>query len=746
MTSRRANEDQVVYTICDSHCGGSCVIRVHVRENKIVRLETDDAEEPQLRACARGRAYRQRVYAPDRLLYPLKRSGARGSGEFTRVSWDEALDTIAGEMKRVRDTYGPASILFFCSMADAHSLHHERTINRLLCQFGGYTAPWGSISTEGAIFATGVTYGTLRVSESMLEDFLNSRLIIMWGWNPAVTIQGTNTSWYLARAREGGTKIISVDPRYTDSTALFADQWIPIRPGTDAAVLVAMANVIIREDLQDQYFLDTYTVGFDKFRDYVLGLEDGVEKTPDWAQAISGIPAATITNLAREYATMKPAALMPGAAAGRSAYGEQYHRAASTLAAMTGNIGIHGGGCAAVVGGGPGAMWAEASLIKALRGTARIKSPPNPVEDGVPPRRVTLSHRSSSVSSSARVNVSLFADAILKGKSGGYPADYKFLWLSNNNYLNQLADVNKTVKAFQKLEFLLVTEQFMTATAKYADIVLPVCTYMERNDFYISLSSSFYGLVNKVIEPLGESRSQLQICTALASKLGIKDYNDKSDEEWVRSVVTTLSKERGLPDYDSLKKNGIHRQKHDEPIVAFRKEIEDPKHNPFPTPSGKIEIYSQSMAEWNDPLLPPIPKYIESWESLNDPLAEKYPLQLITTHFRRRAHSQFDNLPWLREQQSQMIMINSIDAESRGIKHGDLVRVFNDRGEMMISADVTERIMPGVVDIPQGAWYHPDEKGVDRGGCANVLTKNVTSPAGAFTSNTSLVQVEKVKS
>jgi anaerobic dimethyl sulfoxide reductase subunit A len=742
MSANKNNQERVVSTICNSHCSGACVIKAHVRGGRIVRIETDDGGEPQLRACARGRAYRQRVYAPERLLHPLKRTGARGSGEFTRISWDEALETVAHEMKRVRDTYGPASILFFCSFADGNTIHHERAFNRLLCQFGGYTAPWGAISNEGQNFSTGVTYGRGYGTTSMPEDYLNSRLIIMWAWDPATTVQGTNTAWYVARAKEAGARIISVDPRYTDSTAIFADQWIPIRPGTDTAVIIAMAYVMIIENLQDQRFLDTYTVGFDEFRKYVLGLEDRVEKTPEWAEAISGTPSATIVSLAREYATTKPAALVTGLAPGRTAYGEQYHRAATTLAAMTGNIGIAGGSAATTMVS-PRLLWVEPHKFKAIQAAAQIASPPNQVEIGAPPRWNALPSRSPSVNSSARVNVSLFADAILKGKAGGYPADYKFLWLSNNNYLNQLADVNRAVKAFKKLEFILVTEQFMTASAKHADIVLPVCSLMERNDFLAA--DDFFAFLNKAIEPLGESKSQLEICKSLASKLGITDYNDKTDEEQVRSIVEKLSDDADCPDYDTLKKQGIHRFRPNTPFVAYEKEIKDPEHNPFPTPSGKIEIYSQWVAEMNHPLMPPIPKYIETWESLNDPLAKKYPMQLITTHFRRRAHSQFDNLPWLKEQQPQMVTINSLDAEARGIQQGDLVRVFNDRGEVLIRARVTERIMPGVVDIPQGAWYDPDEKGIDRGGCANVLTKNVTSPAGAFCSNTALVQTEKVK-
>ncbi|MFO7773308.1 MAG: molybdopterin-dependent oxidoreductase [Dehalococcoidia bacterium] len=688
-------------TTCNSHCGGICRMKVHVSAGRIVRIETGGEGETSHRMCARGRAYRQRLYAPDRLLYPLKRTRARGAAQFARVSWDEALDDVAREMKRVRDAYGNAAILHFCSMADAHPVHHVQTFHRLLCQFGGYTAPWGFISNEGQAFSAGTTYGT-RPTEPDPDKYLDSLLIIMWSWNPVVTHQGTTIPPSLARAKEGGTRFIAVDPRYTDSAAAFADQWVPIRPGTDVAALVAMAYVIIKEKLHDQHFIDTYTVGFDRFSDYVLGSEDGVEKTPQWAEAITGIPAATLTDLARQYAGARHAILEAGYAAGRTAFGEQFHRAIAVLEAITGNTMLRSGG---------------QPVLEAVSRIARIPSPPNQVEMGASPRWNALPYRSATVNSSARVNVNLFVDAILEGKAGGYPADYKFLWLSNNNYLNQLAEVNKAVEAFQKLEFILVTEQFMSSSARFADIVLPVCTFLERHDLNAP----------KAIEPLGESRSQLQICEALAAKLGIPDYNDKSDEEWVRFMAAKLTEKRN------------------EAGAAPRKEPEDSEHKLFPTPSGKIEIYSRTIAEMSHPLIPPIPRYIETWESLNDPLARKYPLQLITPHFKLRAHSQFHNLPWLRDLETQAITISRLDAESRGIGEGDIVRVFNDRGELIIAARVTERIMPGVVSLPEGAWYSPDEKGIDHGGCANVLTKNVTSPAGAFPSNTALIQVENVK-
>jgi anaerobic dimethyl sulfoxide reductase subunit A len=732
VTGKPNKKEQVIITACASHCGGRCLIKVHVRDGVISRIETDDGQEPQLRACLRCRAYRQRVYDPDRLKFPMRRVGERGEGKFERISWDEALDTIVSELKRVRSTYGPAAVFFAGGAGDTMRLNRSGLIEDLLAMTGGHTTRWGFQSFEGGLFASLATYGTLS-SRNDFNDLLNSRLIIMWGWNPAITMHETNTSWYLLQAKESGTKIISVDPRYTDSTAILASQWIPILPGTDIAMLIAMAYVMIRENLHDQAFLDTYTAGFEQFQDYVLGIKDGIPKTPAWAENITGVSASVIENLAREYATTKPAALVAGIGPGRAAYGEQYHRAAKTLMAMTGNIGVHGG-------------WSGRSSVPAtyfggydFKLGQLPKSEGNPVEFGIPPRKDGLPTFKGS-DSKARIHYDELADAILKGKAGGYPADLKMLLVMHTNPVNQLSNTNKMVRALKKLEFIMVAEQVMTATAKFADILLPVSTFMERNDIGTGGVTPFYGYVNKVIEPLYESKSPLEICQGLATRLGISIYSEKTDDEWIREMV----KGSYVPDYDTFKKKAIYRIKLPEPIIAFKEQIEDPRNNPFPTPSGKIEIYSQRLADMNNPEIPPIPKYIEPWEGRNDPLAAKYPLQLITTHFKRRAHTQFEGVPWLRELLPQAISINSIDAKARGISDGDEVRVFNDRGEVVVPAIVTERIMPGVVDLPQGAWYSPDERGVDRGGCANVLTKDARSPGGAFCYNTGLVQVQKV--
>jgi len=501
-------------------------------------------------------------------------------------------------------------------------------------------------------------------------------------------------------------------------------------------MLIAMAHVMITEKLHDENFLNTYTVGFQQFKDYVLGVEDGVPKTPAWAEEITGVASTVIEALAREYATVKPAALLAGNAPGRSAYGEQYHRAVSTLAAMTGNIGIHGGWASGLCPSGEfvGFPYPLPPYLAGLE----LNFTPNPVEEPFPGRPEGLL-ADVILGRKPQVHVTKFADALLTGKAGGYHADYKLLYIKKCNYLNSFPNINKIVKALQSPEFIVVEEQVMTSTAKFADIVLPVNTYMEREDIAFGDGLAFIGKQNKVIEPLGESKSPLQISADLAERMGIDGYMEKGIEEMLKERAQMS----GIPDYEKWSEEGIHWLDLPEPHVAFKKQIEDPENNPFPTPSGKIEIYSQQMADMGDSEAPPIPKYIETWESRNDPLAKKYPLQLLTTHFKRRTNAQFENVPWLRELQEQRVMMNSKDARARGINDADPVRVFNDRGEMIIRAHATERILPGGVDVPCGAWYDPDEKGIDKGGCANVLTKDVHSPGGAFPYNTGLVEVQK---
>jgi anaerobic dimethyl sulfoxide reductase subunit A len=711
-------------------CGGRCVIKVHVKDGVAIRVTTDDGEEPQLRACARGRAYRKRVYDPNRLKYPMKRKGKRGEEKFKRISWDEALDTVARELLRVKESYGPSAILAKWGSGNPGKFN-EGLFHRFLNMFGGCTMDWGGASAESSVFASRLVYGTLTTGHSR-DDHVNSRLIIMWGWNPTVSIWSTNTSFYLMRAKEAGARIVCIDPRFTDSAAVLAHQWIPIRPGADAAMMVAMAYVMITENLLDRQFLDRYTLGFEIFEEYVMGTDDGEPKTPSWAETITGVPKQTIANIAREYATFKPAALIPAYAPGRTAYGEQYHRLAAILAAMTGNIGIHGGGAAGFERGPTPLLGMVGPSISPVK---------NPVEAGSPSVRGSLD---TSLRNRTRVHGTRIWDAILKGKAGGYPSDLKLIYIVGSNCLNQTLNTNKGVKALDKLEFIVVHEQFMTPTARFADILLPVSTIWEQIDIARPwLSGAYYIYMNQVIDTMYESKTDYDIFCELATRLGFS-YSDKTEEEWIKEIIRVApDMSQDIPDYNTFKKKGVHKLKFTEPQITFKAQIEDLDNNPFPTPSGKIEIYSPRLADLENPVLPPIPKYIEPWESANDPLAKKYPLQLITYHFKTRAHSNFDNIPWLKQLEAQTVWINSADAQARGIGNGDEVRVFNDRGKMVLPAHVTERIMPGVVAIGQGAWYQPDRDGVDEGGCPNILTRDEYSPGGGWPTNTSLVQVRK---
>ncbi|MBF8265339.1 MAG: molybdopterin oxidoreductase, partial [Dehalococcoidia bacterium] len=603
-------------------------------------------------------------------------------------------------------------------------------IRRLLNQTGGCSVTWAMISGEACTYAVRAFYGT-GTNGNTRDDLFNSHYVILWGWNPSVTIWDSNTSYILAQVRERGIPIVAVDPRYTDSVATFANQWIPIRPGADTAMMVAMAHVIISKNLHDQPFIDKYSIGFDQFKDYVLGKEDGIPKTPAWAEPITGVPADTIEKLAIAYATNRPSALIAGFGPGRSARGEQYHRAAMTLATITGNVGVHGGNAAG----------AEINPVVSSFGV-KLPVEDNPVDKEFP---FPNSSMDTAIRVKARPHISLVWDAVLKGKAGGYPADYKMLYLNCVNQINQFPNANKGVQALKKLEFVVVHDTFITSTARYADIVLPITTILERNDFCRPwLSGTHYLFNNQAINPIGESKSDWQIACDLAPRLGITNFGDKSEDEWLREIYKASPDMcKQVPDYDTFKKDGVHKVKLSGPQVAFEQQIKDPANNPFPTRSGKIEIYAKRLADLNNPLVPPVPKYVEPWESPNDPLAKKYPLQLITTHFKRRIHSMMDNNSWLKELIPQAVQINARDAAGRGIADGDMVRVFNDRGQVAILARVTERIMPGVVDIPEGAWFNPDSQGVDRGGCGNTLTKDEVSPGGALCSNTCLVQVEK---
>ena len=366
----------------------------------------------------------------------------------------------------------------------------------------------------------------------------------------------------------------------------------------------------------------------------------------------------------------------------------------------------------------------------------------NPVEAGGPSIRGTLDLR---MRTARRIHTNKIFDAILKGKDGGYPFDIKMAWFVCNNFLNQLGNTNKAARALTQLDFMVINELFMTPTARYADILLPVTHVTERNDLTRPWPSGlYYTHVNKAVDPPGECKSDFDIVCELAQKMGYDDFNPATEDQWLRAFVEK-NPETGpqIKDYDKFREEGIYRVKLTEPIVAFKDQINDPENHLFETPSGKIEIYSQRAADLKTPLCPAVPKYVPTWEDQFDPLSKKYPLQVLTPHGKTRVHSHLGNIDWLKEVEPHRAWINPVDADARGIKDGDDIYVYNDRGKIAITAWVTGRIIPGVVCVFEGTWYDPDDEGICRGGCANVLTNDQYSLGGASALNTLLVDICK---
>jgi len=747
--------ERMVRTGCPSHnCGGRCLLRVYVEDGVITRIGGDDRpgdgiEDPQLRACLRGRAYRRRQYHPDRLKVPMKRAGERGEGKFVRISWDEALDRIATEFQRIKQTYGNQAFYVPYGTGSYNQLNGRWTAERLMNLFGGSLGFYNSYSWACISAATPYVYGT-SVTGNQRQDWLNSKYIIMWSWNPAEMRDGTNSEYLLRKAREKGARVVCIDPRMTLSAAALADEWVPIRPGTDAAMMTAMAYVMVKENLYDAGFVRTHCLGFDaaqmpagaetaeSYTDYLLGTRDGVAKTPEWAEAVTGVPRETIARLAREYATIKPGVLYQGYGMQRRAYGEQAVRAGCVLAALTGNVGVPGG-------------WASGLALQAPDGgPLEILFPtgPNPVKALIPSF--------------------LWTEAVLRGREMGLldgvcgadrlESDIKCIWaVACNALVNQHGNINRTARILRdmkRVEFLVVQDNFLTPTGRFADILLPACTQFETWGVEDGWK---YGdevlLMPKIVDPPYETKSDYRIAADIAARLGLGDaYTEgRSERDWVEWILARYRKTRfpGLPALDEFEKSnrGVYSVPVTRPAVAFADFRADPKAHPLPTPSGKIEIFSKRLHDMNRPAeIPAVPKYIQEWESPFGPEAAKYPLSAIGHHYLSRVHSTMENVDWLNEAFPQRLFINPLDAGARKIRNGDRVRVFNDRGATVVACRVTPRIMPGVVALPQGAWWTPDAAGIDRRGSINVLSSERWTPlAFGNAQHTIMVQVEKAE-
>jgi anaerobic dimethyl sulfoxide reductase subunit A len=757
--------DRIVWQSCMVNCGSRCPLRLHVKDGTIVRVETDNTgddvfgESQQIRSCVRGRSIRHRVYNPDRLKFPMKRVGKRGSGEFEQISWEEAFDTITSKLTEVIDQYGNEAVYIqYATGALGGTVVKSwppasTPIARLMNCVGGYLNHYGTYSTAQISAAMPYTYGA-NVNNS-IEDLVNSKLAVYFGNNPAETRMSGGGMIYSVQQfkKRGGTKMIVIDPRYTDTSVTAADEWVPIRPGTDAALISAMAYVMITENLHDQEFLDTYTVGFDKqhmpegyenedsYKDYILGTgADGVAKTPEWAAPITGIPAQKIIQLAREIALAKPAYIAQGWGPQRQANGEENARAIAMLSIITGNVGIHGGGTGA----------RDNSFKLSMKGFPTLE---NPVTTSISvfnwPQAIT-----------EPTEMTALKDGI-RGKDR-LEVPIKFMWnYAGNCLVNQHSDSNGISRILEDeslCEMIVVIENHMTPSAKFADILLPDTTNFEKNDIALNGDGGSTGYViftEQAIEPMFECKSVYDMCVEIAKRLDVEEQftEGRTVEDWLNYCIEETRKDNtSFPDYDSLKEMGVYKVVNPgDPSVALKTFRDDPEANPLTTPSGKIEIFSPRLHDmsqtWELPegdVISGLPIYVPTWEGVSDPLRETYPLQLIGHHYKQRTHSTYGNVDWMKEAAPQEVWMNPMDAAGRGIQHGDMVYVFNDRGRIHLPAKVTSRIMPGVVSVPQGAWYSPDANGVDQGGCVNTLTKYHPSPlAKGNPQHTNLVEIEK---
>ncbi|WP_105623232.1 dimethylsulfoxide reductase subunit A [Cronobacter malonaticus] len=760
-------DERVVWSACTVNCGSRCPLRMHVVNGEIRYVETDNTGGDdydglhQVRACLRGRSMRRRVYNPDRLKYPMKRVGKRGEGKFVRISWDEALDTIARGMKRIISEYGNEAIYLNYGTGTlggtmTRSWPPGKTLlARLMNCCGGYLNHYGDYSSAQIAAGLNYTYGGWADGNSP-SDIENSKLVVLFGNNPGETrMSGGGVTYYLEQARaKSQARMIVIDPRYTDTAAGREDEWIPIRPGTDAALAAAIAWVLIAENYVDQPFLDNYCVGYDEktlppgapvnghYKAYILGDgPDGTAKTPAWAAPITGIPEARIIKLAREIGEAKPAFIAQGWGPQRHSNGELACRAIAMLPILTGNVGIHGGNSGA----------REGSFLLPFE---RMPTLQNPVETSI--------------------SMFTWTDAIERGPSMTATADgvrgkekldvpIKMIWnYAGNCLINQHSQINRTHEILQddkKCELIVVIDCHMTASARYADILLPDCTASEQMDFALDASCGNMAYVifaDQAIAPRFECRTIYEITSALAARMGVGEQftEGRTQEGWLRHLYAQSQRAiPELPDFDTFRKQGIFKlrdpQGHHVAYQAFR---ENPTANPLDTPSGKIEIYSSALADiaanWQLPegdVIHPLPVYSPGFEQVSDPLRAQYPLQLTGFHYKSRTHSTYGNVDVLQAACRQQIWINPQDAQARGINDGDLVRVWNARGEARIEAKVTPRIMPGVVALGEGAWYQPDAEGVDHAGSINVLTTQRPSPlAKGNPSHSNLVQLARV--
>lgn len=679
---------KIISTACPRNCYSTCSFKVTVDKGKIINFEPHPGNLATPEGmCLKGLSYKERVYSKDRILYPVKKYS---NGNFKRISWDSALKEIIEKLKYYRKTSGSQSVLFYES-SGMSGLLNEISL-KFWELYGGATTSYGNLCWPAGLEASRLTLGANK--HNVPWDIENARLIIMWGKNSVET--NIQESIPLEKALEKGAKLVVIDPRRTP-TADKADLLIQPRPGTDGALALGIAKILIDKGQIDDEFISSHVHGFDEFRNSLSSWS--ISKL----EKITGIPRSYIQKLASWIGEVKPMTILPGYGMQRYTNGGQSIRCLLSLQVITGNIGK------------PGACWHYANLQsyvfdKILEPLSYYPS----LSKGGPFRRSI---------SKAKLGMDMLAQT---------DPELKMVWVERGNPLSQNPDTNTILRAFSKLEFRVVVDQFMTDTAREADIILPAKTMFEQSDIIGSYWNPYVQLRQKLIDPPGEVKPETEIYKLLArglnfSESDISTYfpenNDQAIESWLKNKLKVYP----VLDYAKLKEGP--QLAPDLQEIAF----EDYK---FETPSGKIELYSSQAAKlWE---VDPLPGFLETKENLQENDMDEL-LYFLTPNTKNRIHSQFGNLDVIKQFDPEPLLdIHPEEARKRNIKNGEMIRVFNSRGELKIKVRYQLGIWRRSVSTPNGWW-------MSEGGGTNFLSAPRETDMGHGTAfHDNLVRIEKI--
>lgn len=733
------------------------------------------------------RGMRDSIYSPTRIKYPMVRRAwlergpgadpdGRGTGDFVRVSWEKAIDLVAGELDRVRKAHGNNAIYGgsygWKSVGKVHSC--RVLLWRMLKLFGGFTSSVGNYSNGAASVILPYVVGSVGVVEQCTTWPViakHTQVLVLWGCNPLNTCQigwlvpDHNYFDLMKGAKEAGVKVICIDPMRTESCQLFGGEWIAPRPQTDVAMMLGIAHTLYTEKLHDAAFLKQYATGFDEFVKYLTGQTDGTPKTAEWAAAVCGVDAAKLRELAHTFAKHRTM-LALGWSTQRQHHGEQAPWMLVTLAAMLGQIGLPGGGFGHAYHYNAGVpTHTSPSLPGMTDGRAR---PISELPPGCSPGNTSsycLGDAGVSIPVARVVEMLLNPGKTIDFNGGKvtYP-DIKLAYWAGGNPFAHHQDRNEMVKAWKKIETFIVQDFQWTATARHADIVLPVTTSYERNDIEQVGDYALSHIVpmKQVVAPLYEARSDYDVFAAICGKIGMRDEFTEglAEMDWIRNFyekgrLVARAKGMEMPVFDVFwnadKPLAFPLEKGPTDYVAYANYRKDPLLNALGTASGKFEIYSKTVEKMQYDDCPPHPTWMEPVERLAGPTT-RFPLHVAAIHPNYRLHSQLCGTV-LREVYAvsgrEPCWMNPKDAAARGLKTGDVARAFNDRGQILVGIQVTGDIMPGVVRISEGGWYDPvnprEAKTLCRYGDVNVLSADIATSklAQATSAQTVLCEVEK---